>query len=172
MGTFFLNHANSHEKLQEQCYLSEEPAELETLAVPLLLLLQLIQPDILNIEETACIDTCPVLVKPVREVVVIVFRMDCLDVCLSGITGNMLFVRDCGCSDDDKLADNLVGYIKLIVDVVNFDLRLFSFVALFFYVLKQTLECSDIHLSNYCSNNFSIFAFTEDIGKVGPMKTC
>ena len=114
----------------------------------------------------------PVLVKPVREVVVIVFRMDCSDVCLSGITGNMLFVRDCGCSDDDKLADNLVGYIKLIVDIVNFDLRLFSFVAVFSYVLKQTLECSDIHLSNYCSNNFSMFAFTEDVGKVGPMKTC
>ena len=53
---------------------------------------------------------------------------------------------------------------------MNFDLRLFSFVFVFSYVLKQTLECSDIHLLNYCSNNFSIFAFTEDIGKVGPMK--
>ena len=91
----------------------------------------------------------PVLVKPVREVVVIVFRMDCSDVGLSGITGNMLFVRDCGCSDDDKLADNLVGYIKLIVDIVNFDLRLFSFVVVFSYVLKQTLECTDIQLLNY-----------------------
>ena len=110
----------------------------------------------------------PVLVKPVL-VVVIMFRMDCWSI---RYYWKHAGCKDCGCSDDDKLADNLVGYIKLIVDVMNFDLRLFSFVFVFSYVLKQTLECSDIHLSNYCSNNFSIFAFTEDIGKVGPMKTC